>query len=92
MLPTSAPESKPNAGGSSIFATGPVELVFTLAILLIFLAGIIRCIAPRSEHRPLSRHCIDSAFHQARLTRRVLQLSATRWCALNSGLIESLQG
>ena len=40
MLPTSEPESKPNAGGSSISATGPVGLVFTLAILLIFVAGI----------------------------------------------------
>ena len=40
MLPTSEPESKPNVGGSSISATGPVGLVFTVAVLLIFLAGI----------------------------------------------------
>jgi len=40
MLPTSGPASKPNAGGNSISATGPVGLVFTVAILLIFLAGI----------------------------------------------------
>jgi hypothetical protein len=40
MLPTSEPESKPNEGGSLISATGPVGLIFTVAILLIFLAGI----------------------------------------------------
>ena len=40
MLPTSGPESKPNEGGSLISATGPVGLIFTVAVLLIFLAGI----------------------------------------------------
>jgi len=71
MLPTSGPESKPNEGGSLISATGPVGLVFTVTILLIFLAGDpSSSIAPRREHRPLSRRCIDSAFQQARLTHR----------------------